>query len=151
MSNPEKIIDASIDQLLKWDNTDPGEANRFKLVMLHRTIKAMDGLSMRLADLVVEFKNNGVAQERQQKATNRLSLALVLCTVVYTAITGWSAYEAHTATQGASKSTAVLKRCLEFANTDDQSVFNSTGLIRSGAKISYKSASECKGIFLVNE
>lgn len=149
----ENILKAPIEQLLKWDNSAPSEANCFKLVMLHRTIEAMNGLSMRLDNLVVEFKNNGLAQERQQKATNRLSLALVLCTVVYTGITGWSAYEAHAAnqSQGASKTAGALGSCLEFANSDDQSVFNSTGLIRSGAKVSYKSASECKGIRLVNQ
>ncbi len=148
----EELRNASIDQLLKWDNSNPGEANRFKLVMLHRTIEAMNGLSMRLDHLVDEFKNTGIAQGRQQKATNRLSLALVLCTVVYTAITGWSVYEAHAANSFRETSkAAVALSCLEFANSDDQSVFNSTGIIRSGAKMSNKSASECKGIRLANQ
>jgi hypothetical protein len=150
MSEEKKLMHASIQQLLKWDNSAPGDANRFKLVMLHRTIEAMNGLSNRLDNLVVEYKDNGIAQERQQKATNRLSLALVLCTVVYTGITGWSAYEAANAFHGTSK-TAVALSCLEFANSDDQSFFNSTGIIRSGAKVSNKSASECKGIQIANQ
>ena len=38
--------------------------------------------------------------------------------------------------------------CVEFATADDQSVFNSTGLIRAGAKISAKPAQVCKGRML---
>lgn len=38
--------------------------------------------------------------------------------------------------------------CLEFANADDQSVFNSTGVIRAGAELSTKPEQECKGRML---
>lgn len=45
-------------------------------------------------------------------------------------------------------SAAVALTCVEFATPDDQSVFNSTGLIRAGARISAKPAQECKGRML---
>ena len=35
--------------------------------------------------------------------------------------------------------------CLEFATEDDQSVFNSTGVVRAGATISVKTEQDCKG------
>lgn len=43
---------------------------------------------------------------------------------------------------------ATALTCIEFATADDQSVFNSTGVIRAGAKISAKPAKECKGRML---
>lgn len=43
---------------------------------------------------------------------------------------------------------AIALTCVEFATADDQAVFNSTGLIRAGAKISAKPAQECKGRML---
>ena len=38
--------------------------------------------------------------------------------------------------------------CIEFATDDDQSVFNSIGVIRAGATVSAKSSQECKGRML---
>ena len=35
--------------------------------------------------------------------------------------------------------------CLEFAKEEDQSVFNSTGVVRAGATISVKTEQDCKG------
>lgn len=45
-------------------------------------------------------------------------------------------------------SAVVVLTCIEFATTEDQSVFNSTGLVRAGARISAKPAQECKGRML---
>lgn len=47
----------------------------------------------------------------------------------------------------AGSSSAVLT-CLEFASPDDQSVFNSTGLIRVGTKISAKTKQDCTGVYM---
>lgn len=44
--------------------------------------------------------------------------------------------------------TSVNLTCIEFATDDDMSVFNSTGVIRAGAKISNKEGPECKGRLL---
>ncbi len=51
---------------------------------------------------------------------------------------------------GPSNSVVTLS-CIEFANADDQSVFNSTGLIRAGAKISNKTERECQGVPLAKQ
>jgi hypothetical protein len=42
----------------------------------------------------------------------------------------------------------VMSYCLEFKTPEDLKRFNSTGVIPAGAKISSKSAIECRGVFL---
>lgn len=46
------------------------------------------------------------------------------------------------------ESTLESLTCMEFVSPDDQSVFNSTGLIRSGTKISAKTKQDCKGVYM---
>jgi len=85
-----ELKDAPIEQLLKWDNTNPGDANRFKLIMLHRTIEAMNGLSNRLDKITSQAEKNNQTQSRQQWAMIALTCVLAISTVVYTITTVWS-------------------------------------------------------------
>lgn len=93
----DDLINATIEQMLKWNQSDAGEANRFKLIMHHRTIEAMNGLSLRLDKLHeqteesnVQAKANNAAQEKQQRAMVGLTLVIALATVAYTVTTVWS-------------------------------------------------------------
>lgn len=52
-------------------------------------------------------------------------------------------------TYGPSR-TPVKLTCLEFASTGDQSLFNSTGIIRTGASLSTKARNNCKGVFIAD-
>lgn len=48
----------------------------------------------------------------------------------------------------AADSQSTVLTCLEFVSPDDQSVFNSTSLIRAGTKISAKTKQDCKGVYM---
>lgn len=45
----------------------------------------------------------------------------------------------------AASTAAIPLACLEFSTDDDQSVFNSTGVVRAGTTISVKTEQDCKG------
>lgn len=48
----------------------------------------------------------------------------------------------------AAGSSSSILTCLEFVSPDDQSVFNSTGLIRTGTRISAKTKQDCMGVYM---
>jgi hypothetical protein len=48
----------------------------------------------------------------------------------------------------ASGSSSSVLTCVEFVSPEDQSIFNSTGLIRTGTRISAKTKQDCKGVYI---
>lgn len=107
-----------IDKILNYEGTNPGEISRLDRIMQHRTVEGMNGLSGRLDDVVNKLtgvigtiyrvgqlaqekadsaiaaaNTASTAQGRQQRAMKWLTLALVACTVAYTAINGVVVYE----------------------------------------------------------
>jgi hypothetical protein len=101
----------SIDRLLNGEVAPPHEIARLDRIMQYRTAEAMNGLSNRLTgvmdtshraaqlgqekadDAIRQVSKTGVANGKQQKAMIGLTVALVVCTLAYTGITAWSAYE----------------------------------------------------------
>lgn len=58
------------------------------------------------------------------------------------------AYHGLSKTAFADSHAAIPLTCLEFANADDQSVFDSTGVVREGSRLSSKPEQDCKGRLL---
>lgn len=120
---PKKFGDIDVTEILDYEGAETAKIARYERIMQHRTIEAMNGLSLRLDGIVTELNDatsnlkvvatqlNGVtqtiyrvgqlaqekvdeaikaaadagkAQGRQQLAMVGLTVALVLCTGVYT-------------------------------------------------------------------
>jgi len=109
----DKPYKDSIDRLLNAEVAPPHEIARLDRVMQYRNAEAMNGLSNRLdgvtetiyraSQLVQEKVDRAIAQAEQaskdqakhQRAIVILTIVLAICTILYTTITGWSAYEQH--------------------------------------------------------
>ncbi|WNC94409.1 hypothetical protein RI103_35165 [Paraburkholderia sp. FT54] len=72
--------------------------------MLHRTNEAMNGLSHRLDEIIVQAEKNGRAQGRQQWAMIALTAVLALATIVYTVTTDYATRETVKAQQASTAS-----------------------------------------------
>lgn len=109
-----------IDEILNYDRPETAVMARYERIMQHRTIEAMNGLSGRLdgvidkltgvmgtihnvGQLAQEKAEQAIAatqeasasQKKQQNAMRWLTAVLVICTLAYTAINAWVAYEMH--------------------------------------------------------
>lgn len=109
----DKPYKDSIERLLNAEVAPPHEIARLDRIMQYRNAEAMNGLSNRLegitetiyraSQLVQEKFDRALAQAEQaskdqakhQRAIVILTVVLAICTIVYTGITGWSAYEQH--------------------------------------------------------
>ena len=80
---------SKINPLQKYSGEDSNHfANR---LMLDRVVKVLDSLSDRTNALKTTFEKATKTQDKQQNVTVWLTVALVVCTVLYTVITGYSA------------------------------------------------------------
>ncbi|KAA0080930.1 hypothetical protein CIW54_22970 [Paraburkholderia sp. T12-10] len=77
----------SLDKLLTEEPSRPGLVELYQRTMLHRTNEAMNGLSNRLDQIIVQAEKNGKSQGRQQGAMIALTAVLASATIVYTVTT----------------------------------------------------------------
>ncbi|CAG9236028.1 conserved hypothetical protein [Paraburkholderia tropica] len=94
----------SLEKLLRDEPSKPGLVELYQRTMLHRTNEAMNGLSHRLDQMIVQAEKNGKAQGRQQPAMIALTAVLALATIVYTVTTIYATRETVKAQQAATAS-----------------------------------------------
>ncbi|CAG9230207.1 conserved hypothetical protein [Paraburkholderia tropica] len=90
--------------LLNSDASAPGIIALYQRAMQHRTNEAMNGLSNRLDQIIVQAEKNGRAQGRQQAAMIALTAVLAVATIVYTVTTVYATRETIQAQQASAGS-----------------------------------------------
>ncbi|MCW0054126.1 hypothetical protein OIV36_32170, partial [Burkholderia pseudomallei] len=94
----------SLEKLLKDEPSKPGLVELYQRTMLHRTNEAMNGLSHRLDQIIVQAERNGKAQGRQQGVMIALTAVLAVATIVYTVTTVYATRETVKAQQASTAS-----------------------------------------------